>query len=170
MSRVSSFLLSIPLLVACHLSVASDGFFSVKLGSVAAPAVGYDKSTIGKIGIGRQFKYLSAELNYFYIPQVSIKNVDDTYVKISGGEVNVQAHYDANWTLIFIGAGSTYYKSEFYFSDSILKDETGNSLSIHAGLLLPIAYDLSMSVRWEKYLDISGVDFNHYTLGIRKLF
>ncbi len=137
---------------------------------MAEPAAGYHKSTIGKIGIGRQFKYVSAELNYFYMPEVAVKSVGNSYVKVSGSEFNLQAHYDVDWTMVFVGAGSTYYKSEFYFADSIIKDETGNSYSVNAGLLLPIEYDLSLSVRWEKYFDISDVNFTHYTLGIRKLF
>jgi len=157
-------------------STVRSGYLGVSAGSASPKATHFASAQSWNYDAGYRFENVSSEVTYSYFGRFRHDNSADTDVRVWGITLAALPRYEVNSWLELEGLlGAQRWQANSQLLGKHFGRDDGTGATFGAGVWINIRGALikegaAISLRWQRYNNISGTDISQYALGVQYVF
>ena len=161
---------------AAEESGARGAYLGISAGSATPKATHFSNAQSWNYDAGYRFEAVSAEVTYSYFGRFRHVNAADTDVRVWGVTLAALPRYEVNSWLELEGLfGAQRWRADAQHLSYHVGRDNGTDATFGAGVWINIRGALikdgpAISLRWQRYNNISGIDISQYALGVQYVF
>ena len=154
---------------------ARGWYIGVSAGSTTPKATNFASAESWNYSAGYRFENLSSELTYSYLGRFRHDNSAATDVRVWGVSLAAVPRYEVNsWLELEALVGVHRWQANSQLLGNHFDRDDGSDATFGAGVWLNIRGSLidgvAISLRWQRYNNVSGTDLSQYALGVHYVF
>lgn len=155
---------------------ARGWYIGVSAGSTTPKATNFASAESWNYSAGYRFDNLSSELTYAYLGRFRHDSSAATDVRVWGVSLSAVPRYEVNsWLELETLLGVHRWRANSQLLGTHFGSDEGSDATFGAGIWLNIRGSLikdgvAISLRWQRYNNVSGTDLSQYALGVHYVF
>ena len=146
-------------------------YLGVSAGVTAPKSTNFANAQSWNYDAGYRFENFSSELTYSYLGRFRHDNAAATDVRVWGATLAVLPRFEVNsWFALEGLFGVQRWRADSQLLGKHFGRDEGTSATFGAGMVCQIKGGVAVSLRWQRYNNISGTDLSQSALGIQYVF